>query len=134
MCRLRACRSCSLRRGRVSIACVEPYVKDTPGKRLVELGGSWATGMYTNFHGQGPEVEGVDKLSYSRRNADFVTNTMGADEVVDHMVESVPGWVKAWVVRSVWGLRSDMLLLWRIRQLWRLWEVVCRICSIRGWC
>ena len=38
--------------------------------------------------------------------ADFVTTTMGVDEVVDYMVESVPGWVKTdrggrWLSRLV---------------------------------
>jgi NADPH:quinone reductase-like Zn-dependent oxidoreductase len=73
------------------IACVEPYVKDA---RLVVLSGSSATGMYTIFMAK---ARGRKVLtSRSGRNADFVTNTIGADEVVDYMVESIPGRVKAW--------------------------------------
>ena len=34
---------------RTRIACVEPHAKGTPSKRLVALGGSSATCMYTNF-------------------------------------------------------------------------------------
>lgn len=66
---------------RTCIACVEPHAKDTPSKRLVVLGGSSATGMYTNFM-----VKARWKVlsRCSGRNADFVTNTMGANEVVDH--------------------------------------------------
>lgn len=66
---------------RTCIACVEPYVKDTPGKRLVVLGGSSATGMYTIFM---VKARGWKVLtSCSGRNADFVTNTMGAGEGVE---------------------------------------------------
>jgi reticulon-4-interacting protein 1, mitochondrial len=68
--------------------------KDTPGKRLVVLGGSSAIGMYTIFIAK---ARGWKVLtSCLGRNADFVTNTMGADEVAEYTVESVPGWVKAW--------------------------------------
>jgi NADPH:quinone reductase-like Zn-dependent oxidoreductase len=66
---------------RTWIACVEPYVKDTPGKRLAVLGGSSATGMHTIFT---VKARGWKVLtSCSGRNADFVTNAMGADEAVD---------------------------------------------------
>jgi NADPH:quinone reductase-like Zn-dependent oxidoreductase len=66
---------------RTCIACVEPYVKDTPGKRLVVLGGSSATGRHTIFM---VKARGWKVLtSCSGRNADFVTNAMGADEAVD---------------------------------------------------
>jgi NADPH:quinone reductase-like Zn-dependent oxidoreductase len=79
---------------RTCIECVDPYVRDTPGKRLVVLGGSSATGMYTIFIAK---ARGWKVLtSCSGRNADFVTNTMGADEVVDYTVESVPNRVRAW--------------------------------------
>jgi len=44
-------------------------------------------------------VEGVDELL--GRNADFVTNSMGVDEVVNYTVESVPGWVKAWKLDAI---------------------------------
>jgi NADPH:quinone reductase-like Zn-dependent oxidoreductase len=39
-------------------------------------------------------VEGVDELL--RAECGFVTNTMGADEVVDYTAKSVSGRVKAW--------------------------------------
>jgi len=35
------------------------------------------------------------------RNADFVTNSMGVDEVVNYTVESVPGRVKAWKLDAI---------------------------------
>lgn len=79
---------------RTCIECIDPYVRETPIKRLVVLGGSSATGMYTIFLA---EEQGWKVLtSCSNRNADFVTNTMGADEVVDYTVESVPDRVRAW--------------------------------------
>lgn len=64
---------------RTCIACVEPHVKDMPGKRLVVLGGSSATGMSTIFMAKAPWKA---LSSCSGQNADFVTNTMGADEVL----------------------------------------------------
>src|ERR1700722_15587453 len=69
------------------IACVEPYVKDA---RLVVLSGSSATGMYTIFMAKARGRRGL--TSRSGRKADFVTNTIGADEVVDYMVESIYTW------------------------------------------
>jgi NADPH:quinone reductase-like Zn-dependent oxidoreductase len=47
---------------RTCIECVDPYVRDTPGKRLVVLGGSSATGMYTIFLAKAKGVEGLDEL------------------------------------------------------------------------
>jgi NADPH-dependent curcumin reductase CurA len=43
---------------------------------------------------QAARVEGADELFQA--DADFVTNTMGADEMVDYKVESVPDRVRAW--------------------------------------
>jgi hypothetical protein len=79
---------------RTCIERVDPYVWGTPGKRLVVLGESSATGMYTIFIAK---ARGWTVLtSCSGRNADFVTNTMGTDEVIEYTVESVRDRVRAW--------------------------------------
>jgi NADPH:quinone reductase-like Zn-dependent oxidoreductase len=79
---------------RTCIACVEPYVQDTASKRVVVLGGSSAVGMYTIFLAK---ARGWKVLtSCSGRNAEFVTDTMGADEVVDYTAASVAERVRAW--------------------------------------
>ena len=79
---------------RTCIARVEPYVHNSATKRLVVLGGSSATGLYTI---QLAKARGWKVLaSCSGRNADFVTDTIGADEVVDYTAESVAARVRGW--------------------------------------
>ena len=84
---------------RTCIECVDPYVKDTQSKRLVVLGGSSATGMYTILLAK---ARGWKVLtSCSGRNTAFVTDTMGADEVVDYTAESVAERVRAWTPDAI---------------------------------
>ena len=75
---------------RTCIELVGPHVKDT--KRVVVLGGSSATGMYTVMLAK---KRGWEVLSTcSGKNANFV-KTMGAEHVVDYTQQSVPERVSA---------------------------------------
>lgn len=65
-----------------SLASVREYVEPTASKRVVVLGGSSATGIYTILLAK---KRGWKVLATcSGRNADFVRDTLGADEVVDY--------------------------------------------------
>ena len=72
---------------------------NTASKRLVVLGGSSATGLYTI---QLAKARGWKVLaSCSGRNAHFVTDTLGADEVVDYTAESVAARVRGWTPDAI---------------------------------
>lgn len=72
---------------------VAPYVDPTSTKRVAVLGGSSATGIYTI---QLCKRRGWKVLTTcSGPKADFVTKTLGADEVVDYTKSSVREGVKA---------------------------------------
>jgi NADPH:quinone reductase-like Zn-dependent oxidoreductase len=76
---------------RTTIAGVESYVEKGSGNKLVVLGGSSATGMYTVWLAK---QRGWTVLSTcSGRNTDFVKD-LGADTVVDYTSSSVPNAVK----------------------------------------
>ena len=69
------------------IASVADYVEPTTTKRVAILGGSSACGIYTFLLAK---KRGWKVLSTcSGRNADFVQDTLGADEVVDYTKQSV---------------------------------------------
>ncbi|KAF2724432.1 alcohol dehydrogenase [Polychaeton citri CBS 116435] len=70
--------------------CVElcaPYVDPTPSKKIAMLGGSSAAGIYTIMIAKQRGWKVI--TTCSGRNADFVTQTLGADEVVDYTKENV---------------------------------------------
>jgi NADPH:quinone reductase-like Zn-dependent oxidoreductase len=74
---------------RTCITSVEPYIGAQ--KKVVVLGGSSATGMYTVYLAK---KRGWNVLSTcSGRNADFV-KSMGAETVVDYTAENVPSRVR----------------------------------------
>ncbi|KIW03461.1 uncharacterized protein PV09_05230 [Verruconis gallopava] len=82
---------------RTSIASVEPYIKPE-SKRLVVLGGSSATGMYTVHLAK---QRGWTVFSTcSSRNSDFVSS-MGADIVVDYTTEDVPSRVRSFTPDAI---------------------------------
>jgi NADPH:quinone reductase-like Zn-dependent oxidoreductase len=82
---------------RTSIARVEPYMTSAE-KKLVVLGGSSATGMYTVHIAR---QRGWTVLSTSSsRNTDFV-KSMGAAKVVDYTSENVPEAVRAFAPDAI---------------------------------
>lgn len=67
---------------RTCVELCQQYIEPTSSKRVVVLGGSSATGMYTILL---CKKRGWKVLSTcSGRNADFVGNSVGADEVHDY--------------------------------------------------
>ncbi|SMQ46437.1 unnamed protein product [Zymoseptoria tritici ST99CH_3D1] len=75
--------------------CIEhciPYVEPNSSKRVVVLGGSSSAGMYTVYLAK---QRGWKVLSTcSGKNAGWVQSTMGADEIIDYTMSSVPEGVK----------------------------------------
>ena len=77
---------------KTSVERIAPYVDPTASKRVVILGGSSACGIYGV---QIAKKRGWKVLSTcSGRNADFVRDKLGADEVVDYTKQSVREEVK----------------------------------------
>lgn len=72
---------------RTCVERVAPYVDSSSSKRVVILGGSSACGIYCIPIAK---KRGWKVLSTcSGRNADFVHNTLGADEVVDYTKQNI---------------------------------------------
>lgn len=99
---------CVFLTAQTSIKNVEPYLNASTSKRLVVLGGSSATGIYTILLAK---KRGWKVLSTcSGRNADFVRETLGADEVVDYTKQNVREEVKKFkpdaVVDNVGGTEA----------------------------
>lgn len=83
---------CVFLTAKTCVANVEPYVEPTTTKRVAILGGSSACGMYAVLLAK---KRGWKVLSTcSGRNADFVRDTLGADEVVDYTKMNVREEVK----------------------------------------
>lgn len=83
---------CVFLTARTSIDRVKDYVEPSTSKRLVVLGGSSACGIYTVLLAK---KRGWKVLATcSGRNADFVRDTLGADEVVDYTKQNVRDEVK----------------------------------------
>lgn len=77
---------------KTSIDAVAQYVEPSTSKRVAILGGSSACGIYGI---QIAKQRGWKVLATcSGRNADFVRNTLGADEVVDYTKQNVRDEVK----------------------------------------
>ena len=78
---------CVLLTAKTCIEKVQSYVESSSSKRLVVLGGSSASGIYTILLAK---KRGWKVLSTcSGKNADFVRHTLGADEVVDYTKQNV---------------------------------------------
>ena len=87
-----ACIGCVWLTAHTCIELCDPYVRDTREKRVAVLGGSSATGMYSIWIAK---QRGWKVLTTcSGRNADFVTQDMGSDLVIDYTKESVREKVK----------------------------------------
>ena len=83
---------CVFLTAQTSINKVNDYVEPSTTKRVVILGGSSATGIYTILLAK---KRGWKVLSTcSGRNADFVRETLGADEIVDYTKQNVREEVK----------------------------------------
>lgn len=83
---------------RTTIGGVESYVAKAAGKKLVVLGGSSATGMYTIWLAK---QRGWTVLSTcSSRNTSFVKD-LGADTVVDYTTSSVPSAVRSFAPAAI---------------------------------
>lgn len=83
---------CVFLTAQTSIASVQDYVDPTASKRVVVLGGSSACGIYTILMAK---KRGWKVLATcSGRNADFVRDTLGADEVIDYTKMNVRDEVK----------------------------------------
>lgn len=94
---------------RTSIAHVEPEVNAQAEKKLVVLGGSSSTGIYTI---KLAKQRGWTVLSScSHRNADFV-RSLGADEIVDYtkspnaVVEAVKAFKPTAIIDNVGGVET----------------------------
>ena len=83
---------------RTSIACVEEYVEKGERKKVVVLGGSSATGMYTVWLAR---QRGWTVLSTcSGRNTEFVSS-LGAEKVVDYTSQSVSDEVREFAPAAI---------------------------------
>ena len=83
---------CVFLTAQTTIDRVKDYVEPSTSKRLVVLGGSSACGIYTVLLAK---KRGWKVLATcSGRNADFVRDTLGADEVVDYTKQNVREEVK----------------------------------------